>query len=792
MRALFSLCAVLLGAVLLAGSALAGLQDDSGATVLPPTDEDGKPIVMFDFDLEGPVLVVAKDAALRGHAEVVAEELRLLHGADARAVDPREVEVGAAVIELGLTGRSAATDPLGLPAEGWDFELRKDFIEVRAATLEGVSRGTADVQLEIAEHVGRRLFESMRASMKVAYPFRSVMVDVARTPHSIESLKSVIRLARLTKLRFVQLHLTDDQHFTFPFAPVVEKLEGNHSYTRQELVDLVEYARVRGITLVPEIDLPGHSRRLVQSGYLEGAEGDRDVADPRNEKALEALFDEVIDVFSTSPFFHIGGDESGAGDRLVPFLARVNEHVRSRGKRLVVWEGFHGAPTDLLPAKGEDRILVMSWESSYNAPWDLLDAGYEIVNASWKPLYVVGGGGLVHPGSTAGRRWSPEVIAGWSPRLFMHWEPGRAVFEDRGPDDPDRDDGTWLAPEGARVMGAQVCVWEQHESALLAGLRSRLPVAAMRMRYGEFEGVDQAELTRTLLDRAARIDRHLWPLVEPVEIAAEGTLPGPMTELAACYAGDSLAVTFQNRARGGGEIRWTTQPAGASFGWIPALAVPSPVDGSREPGASLEGGAMVRAQLFDAEGAPVGAGTWLRALPWPARVRVQTFHVGRRRPEPQLDAKGRPVLDLATLDGAEPMGEHLMPMLRGPLRHEGVQGQRVEATLVTPGDGGAFELGAKTQSGRATVWLDLDGDGAFAEGERLVRLTPTSEAWEMAPITLEAGRSYALRIDHLTDLPRPVLIVGLRRAGEERFGDVSEHLAPIEGPSLDAGTDEER
>ncbi|MEM7518107.1 MAG: family 20 glycosylhydrolase, partial [Planctomycetota bacterium] len=263
--------------------------------------------------------------------------------------------------------------------------------------------------------------------------YRSLMIDVARKPHTIPVLQDVIRLAHLYKLRYVHLHLTDDQLFTFPFDPVVEELEGNVHFSRAELSGLVDYASARGVVLIPEIDLPGHSRRLIESGYLDRAEDHADVAAPRNFEKVHALLDEVMEVFHTSPYLHIGGDESGAGKALLPFLASVQNHVRSRDKRLIVWEGFHGAPTDVLPATGEDRVIVAAWESSYNPPWNLLAAGYEVINASWKPLYVVGGGAAgIHPGSSGGRRWTPTEMADWRLDRFQHWEPHRPVFEDQG------------------------------------------------------------------------------------------------------------------------------------------------------------------------------------------------------------------------------------------------------------------------------------------------------------------------------------------------------------------------
>ncbi|MBC8404869.1 MAG: family 20 glycosylhydrolase [Planctomycetes bacterium] len=251
------------------------------------------------------------------------------------------------------------------------------------------------------------------------------MIDVARNPHSIAVLEDVIRLAHLYKLRFLHLHLSDDQLFTFPFKGITDVLENNVSYTRAELEGLVAYAALRGITIIPEIDLPGHSSRLRESAYLPGAKNDRDVASAEHFDRIGVLLDVVMDVFNSSPYFHIGGDESGAGGSLLSFLGRVQNRVRARGKRLIVWEGFHGAPTDVLPVTGPDRVIVAAWESSYNAPWDLLKAGYPIINASWKPLYVVGSHNIIHPGSSGGRKWSPIEMASCRRAGIRHRATGR-------------------------------------------------------------------------------------------------------------------------------------------------------------------------------------------------------------------------------------------------------------------------------------------------------------------------------------------------------------------------------
>lgn len=196
------------------------------------------------------------------------------------------------------------------------------------------------------------------------------------------------------------------------------------------MFDLVSFADARGVTIIPELDLPGHSGRLTSSGYLiddpstQGI-GHADVASPLNYTRIEAIIDDMLSVFQSTPYFHIGGDESSAGSRLVPFLSEINQHVRNKPvgerKRLIVWEGFHGAPTQQIPPTGDDRVIVMSWESSYNPPWNLLQAGYTLVNASWKPLYVVGHRLAAQDGGAAIKAWSAETIYSWDSDAFMHW-----------------------------------------------------------------------------------------------------------------------------------------------------------------------------------------------------------------------------------------------------------------------------------------------------------------------------------------------------------------------------------
>ena len=97
-----------------------------------------------------------------------------------------------------------------------------------------------------------------------------VMLDVGRQDHPIEAIKKMIELCRLYKVRYLHLHLTDDQGWTFPstaYPQLGRQNVGRHGgmaprvYKLQELKDSVAYGDARGVTLVPEFEMPGQVGR---------------------------------------------------------------------------------------------------------------------------------------------------------------------------------------------------------------------------------------------------------------------------------------------------------------------------------------------------------------------------------------------------------------------------------------------------------------------------------------------------------------------------------------------------
>ncbi|MBX3095470.1 MAG: family 20 glycosylhydrolase [Fimbriimonadaceae bacterium] len=249
--------------------------------------------------------------------------------------------------------------------------------------------------------------------------FKGVLIDVARNYHSIQSLEEIVLWCDAGEVPFIVLHLTDDQNWMLP-SHVVHTVDANNAngkpaYTRLELLRLQEFARRRGVTLIPEVDMPGHSSLLVRSEpelfQIQGSESTNciDFASPKVRERMNLLIAEVSELFSDSPYFHIGGDEAwypnaekdpdfqkaiadlgiGADTHRVfaEFVGEMSDAVVTNGKLPMIWEGFGRDPwvKNRLPKEA----VIIAWEGNYYRPQDLLADGFQVFNAGWDPFYVV-------------------------------------------------------------------------------------------------------------------------------------------------------------------------------------------------------------------------------------------------------------------------------------------------------------------------------------------------------------------------------------------------------------------
>src|SRR3954449_1499996 len=151
------------------------------------------------------------------------------------------------------------------------------------------------------------------------------MLDVGRPAHPIDAIKKVLEICRFYKARYLQLHPTDHQGWTFPSTRYPQLGSKNYAahggvaprvYKLKELKELVAYADARGVTIVPEFEMPGHSGAAARSlpeifDAINPASkrpvgiGCMNLSNEALYPALHALIGEMCDVFKSSLYFHI-------------------------------------------------------------------------------------------------------------------------------------------------------------------------------------------------------------------------------------------------------------------------------------------------------------------------------------------------------------------------------------------------------------------------------------------------------------------------------------------------------
>jgi hexosaminidase len=347
------------------------------------------------------------------------------------------------------------------------------------------------------------------------------MLDVARQSNSIEDIRRCIQVCRAYKVRYLQLHMTDDQAWTFPSKTYAKLGTMNGSahggpipqrYDLAELKALVKYADERGVTLVPELESPGHSSIACGTmpevfGYVDPAtgrpvgQGMMNIANPKLYEALDTIIGEMCDVFVSSPYFHIGFDEvSGLGnvaatpeakafmqdkglkdanELMSHFALRVHEMVKKRGKTTIIWEG---------PANGVSKdIIHMTWDGNARTAERLVSQGICTITVPW---------------NLAGVSWHE-----WT----MYHSNGSVL------------------KKGDPVLGAMLPVWEQQGEVNFRWLRGGLPKRQERS-WGPDTVIDPTNFARRSEATDQVLDRLLYGFaIQQSPQTAEGLLHREVT-----------------------------------------------------------------------------------------------------------------------------------------------------------------------------------------------------------------------------------------------------------------------
>ncbi|MBY8339605.1 beta-N-acetylhexosaminidase [Streptomyces spinosirectus] len=366
-------------------------------------------------------------------AEPAADLLRTTLAA-ATGLPLRTAADGAVVLALD----SALT---GLGGEGYGLTIGPESVLLRAREVTGLLRGVQTIrQLLPAQALSAAPQRDTPWSLPCAEitdlphrPWRGAMLDVARHFQPLPFLLRYVDLLALHKINVFHLHLTDDQGWRMPVAaypklteigghrlqsligPTGERYDGvphGGAYTRAELARLVEYAAARGITVMPEIEMPGHTRAALAAYPHLGNHPDRvldvwtrwgvcDTILGLHDEVFDfcrTVLDEVMDVFP-SHHIHVGGDEcpltewtqsSVAATRLREtglsdstalhrwFLGEVGAHLRLNGRQPVGWAE---TGTEL-----PDGFTVMAWRDPAHA-LAAAGRGHQVINSYHRATY---------------------------------------------------------------------------------------------------------------------------------------------------------------------------------------------------------------------------------------------------------------------------------------------------------------------------------------------------------------------------------------------------------------------
>lgn len=217
------------------------------------------------------------------------------------------------------------------------------------------------------------------------YSYRGFMLDVARHFHSVSDVKHLIDLLSIYKINTLHLHLTDDQgwrieikswpNLTAHGGKSSVKNEKGGFYTQEEYLEIQEYALKNHITIIPEIDMPGHTNAALSSYAELNCNGkatkpyygtrvgfsslcvDKDIT----YKFLDDVIGELSEL-TLGEYIHIGGDESHSTKKsdYIPFIKRAIDIVKSHDKKVIGWD-------EIAHSEIDEETIVQFWSKVGNA-----------------------------------------------------------------------------------------------------------------------------------------------------------------------------------------------------------------------------------------------------------------------------------------------------------------------------------------------------------------------------------------------------------------------------------------
>lgn len=307
-----------------------------------------------------------------------------------------------------------------LHVEGYTIDVTDKQINISVATSAGLFyafqtlRQLIPVEAFLSKRVGSVTLPIVKICDAPHFEYRGVLLDVCRHFFTVEQIKEVIDIAAMHKLNRFHWHLTDDQGWRIEIKkyPLLTKIGscradsqvigthhchdmamegvpyGPYFYTQEQIKEVVDYAAERFITIIPEIDMPGHMLAAMATYPHLGCVGDgykvretwgiaREVLCIGKESTfefVEGVLEEVLELFP-SEYIHIGGDEAprvawkacpncqvlmkreglkSEAQLQTYFNHRIENFLQSRGRKMIGWD-------EVLEGGVTPTTTIMSW-----------------------------------------------------------------------------------------------------------------------------------------------------------------------------------------------------------------------------------------------------------------------------------------------------------------------------------------------------------------------------------------------------------------------------------------------
>jgi hexosaminidase len=298
-----------------------------------------------------------------------------------------------------------------LGQEGYSLTVDENNIRITGTTPVGVFRGMQTLLQLLPSGFGNEKADKAYALGAgtirdfPSYGFRGAMLDVSRHFFGVDDVKRFIDLISFYKMNTLHLHLSDDQGWrieikswpkltTHGGSTQVGGGEGGF-YTQEQYKDIVKYAQDRYVTIIPEIDMPGHTNAALASYAELNCNNKAPELYTKTEVGFSTLcvkkditykfIDDVVRelaAITPGPYIHLGGDESHVTKKedFIYFINKIQAIPKKYGKKMIGWEEIAQADLD-------SNTIVQYWSNAEHAK-EAVKQGAKIIMSPASKVYL--------------------------------------------------------------------------------------------------------------------------------------------------------------------------------------------------------------------------------------------------------------------------------------------------------------------------------------------------------------------------------------------------------------------